>query len=160
MKRPSYISPYEWDNMSEAEQREELELLAHEDTPHEPVKIEPLAAKREPRPERLKWSIVKPRSIHDAFAYDADTGLIYKRATQRANLKGYPDRVLRSPYPAGTVHPLGFVVVKYQGRQWYAHRLAWVLMTGKEPTGQLKHLNGNRADNRWANLTQWVRVCP
>lgn len=40
----------------------------------------------------------------------------------------------------------------------YAHRVAWVLMTGKWPDGEIDHDNGIRTDNRWVNLKDVTSV--
>jgi hypothetical protein len=41
--------------------------------------------------------------------------------------------------------------IKIGGVQYTAHRLAWVLMTGKQPDF-IDHINGLKHDNRFVNL--------
>jgi len=54
--------------------------------------------------------------------------------------------------PAGTQRPDGFIEIEIDGRNYLAHDLAILYVTGQWPTGEVEHINGNRADNRFANL--------
>ena len=47
---------------------------------------------------------------------------------------------------------LGYVSISVQGTQYYAHRLAYLYMTGNWPLEQIDHINGIRHDNTWTNL--------
>lgn len=42
----------------------------------------------------------------------------------------------------------------FGGRQFLAHRVCWALHYGEWPSGNLDHINGDRSDNRIANLRQ------
>ncbi len=53
---------------------------------------------------------------------------------------------------AGTKTSEGRVFVSVQSKQYRAHRLAWLYMTGEWPKGEIDHINGEPSDNRWANL--------
>lgn len=52
----------------------------------------------------------------------------------------------------GGINKHGYRVISVCGKPFYAHRLAWLYMTGDWPKGQIDHINGNRSDNRWCNL--------
>lgn len=47
----------------------------------------------------------------------------------------------------------GYVVIKVFGKKLRAHRLAWLIKTGKWPEF-IDHKNGIRDDNRWENLRE------
>lgn len=49
-------------------------------------------------------------------------------------------------------HSDGYLVVKFDGSQIRAHRLAWFLSHGDEPLLDIDHINGVRDDNRLCNL--------
>jgi len=52
---------------------------------------------------------------------------------------------------AGTTDTSGYIRVQVVGKQYLAHRLAWLYMTGEWP-GEIDHLNHMRDDNRFHNL--------
>ena len=46
----------------------------------------------------------------------------------------------------------GYRKIGIQGRYFPAHRLAWLIHHGVDPVSDLDHINGDRDDNRIANL--------
>ena len=87
--------------------------------------------------------------VRSAFTYDANSGdLFWKdRADQQPQWNGkFQGR------RAGTINDRGYVIVAIGGRDYRAHRLAWAIVTGEWPLGEMDHVNLNKADNRWANL--------
>jgi HNH endonuclease/AP2 domain len=55
---------------------------------------------------------------------------------------------------AGRVNEIGYRVISINNRIYLAHRLAFLLMTGDYPKDRVDHINGDRSDNRWANLRE------
>lgn len=53
---------------------------------------------------------------------------------------------------AGTKTTAGYITISVRQRRTFAHRLAFVFMTGAYPDGIVDHINGDKSDNRWANL--------
>lgn len=78
-------------------------------------------------------------------------------------LEYYPDAGVfvyvakRWRFPGGTIagkvhNKRGHVYVKIDQQAYLAHRLAWFYVHGEWPSGDLDHINGDRADNRICNL--------
>jgi hypothetical protein len=51
----------------------------------------------------------------------------------------------------------GHISIEISGVSFYAHRLAWLYMTGNWPKGMIDHINGVRNDNSFANLRDGSR---
>jgi len=80
--------------------------------------------------------------------YDPDTGHFWWLSNTG---KLYKRDILN---PAGTVQPAGYVTIRFNKKSYYLHRLAFLFQTGKFPTHQVDHINGNKSDNRWINLRE------
>ena len=52
---------------------------------------------------------------------------------------------------AGTIAN-GYVQLCLDGRQYMAHRMAWLYVYGTFPNGEIDHINRNKGDNRIENL--------
>lgn len=53
---------------------------------------------------------------------------------------------------AGYTNSNGYRVIRLDGVRYRAHRLAWFFAHGVWPSENVDHINGDRADNRIANL--------
>lgn len=75
--------------------------------------------------------------VRAALIYDCDTGKFARRGSGRV---------------VGSRHSKGYVVISVFNLRIYAHRLAWLYVTGEWPAEQIDHINGDRSDNRFANI--------
>lgn len=82
--------------------------------------------------------------VRAVLDYDQATGKFYWKA--RTGKRSVPGS------PAGTVSFSGYLVITIWKTRFYAHRLAWLMVTGEWPSDAIDHRNGLRADNRWENL--------
>lgn len=53
---------------------------------------------------------------------------------------------------AGSKNADGYIVIGVDGIPTYAHRLAWLWMTGEWPTLAVDHESRRKGDNAWSNL--------
>ena len=85
------------------------------------------------------------QKMQDCISYDPESGVMTwkKVLSNRAKLGGIC---------GGNIDSKGYGRVCFDGKQYRAHRVAWALFYGQEPDQQIDHINGNRLDNRIANL--------
>ena len=82
--------------------------------------------------------------LRELLEYDPETG-IFRWLARPSNCVHIGDI-------AGSKTAKGYIELKADGIRFYAHRLAFVFMTGELPPEDTDHINGNKSDNRWANL--------
>jgi hypothetical protein len=58
---------------------------------------------------------------------------------------------------AGTTTVYGYRALCYQHKKYLAHRVAWLIMTGAYPPGEIDHVDCNRQNNAWVNLREAMR---
>lgn len=81
--------------------------------------------------------------VASLLAYDQTTGIFTWKVARGCAAKGTP---------AGAVMGNGYIGIRIDGVRYLAHRLAWLLIHGAWPQGEVDHINGNRYDNRIENL--------
>jgi hypothetical protein len=55
---------------------------------------------------------------------------------------------------AGTLLADGYCAIRWRGKRYGAHRLAWLYVYGEWPREQIDHIDGVRANNRGGNLRE------
>ena len=97
----------------------------------------------------MKIKPIPPREILNRhFDFDCATG------TFRWKARGFPkfdNKMAGRPAFATIVNGYCVGTVPGYGR-YQAHRIAYFLATGREPCGEVDHINGDRRDNRPSNL--------
>ena len=84
--------------------------------------------------------------LREVLNYDPLTGIF----THRIGRKG---RGTRAGAIAGRIRAYdGYCRIGLDGERYFAHRLAWLYVTGKWPSSDIDHISGEKADNRFANL--------
>ena len=82
--------------------------------------------------------------LNKILSYDPVTGIFrWKKALAKRIRVGDIAGNLRSSD--------GYIIITIRGIGFYAHRLAWRMITGEWPE-VIDHINRSRADNRWSNL--------
>lgn len=86
--------------------------------------------------------------VRELFHYDPDTGIFTRkvRLAQRHHAGDRGDFLITAGNNAG------YRRVSFDSKRYMAHRVAWLYVHGTWPAQDIDHINGDRGDNRIANL--------
>lgn len=87
--------------------------------------------------------------LRELLHYDPNTGVFTNVAPRKRVVVGSKAGYLDSSN--------GYVKICLDYVRHYAHRLAFLYMTGAWPSAYVDHINGDTQDNRWANLRDVAR---
>lgn len=91
-------------------------------------------------------AIIAARARH-LFHLDHETGVLTWQAPA-----GYRKRLVGTR--AGGMHPAGYRQIKFDRHVYLEHRVVWLIVHGHWPKMDLDHIDGDRANNRPANLRE------
>jgi hypothetical protein len=102
------------------------------------------------------------------LAYNPETGEMRWKARSPSMFKGGAGRysaerccaVWNAKYAgklAGTQNDSGYIDIRISRRHHRAHRLAFLIVTGRWPVDEIDHVNLNKADNKWENIREASR---
>lgn len=94
-----------------------------------------------------KEKLITQEMLKNILHYNPDTGIFIwiKRINRYSTIK--------LGQIAGYINLKGWRMIKIGVRyEYYAHRLAFLYMTGKWPENQIDHIDNNKSNNRWLNL--------
>lgn len=90
------------------------------------------------------------RKVQAALGYDPETGIFTRKVTSSPNPRAQAGK------QAGGRIAHGYRGIRIDGVRYLEHRLAWFITYGYWPK-ELDHINGQKDDNRIANLREATR---
>jgi hypothetical protein len=93
--------------------------------------------------ERELNRVLTAERLKVVLTYDPHTGIFIRNFDTSRGRKGSI---------AGGVNSAGYRLIYIEGRQYYAHRLAVLYMTGNWPNGHVDHRDRNPHNNAFLNL--------
>lgn len=96
--------------------------------------------------------------LRECFTYNPEEGTFIWKIRPREHFKSEDrwktmNKRCAGKIAGGPTHH-GYILIGVGRERHLAHRLAWVMSTGKWPDDTIDHINGNPSDNRLSNLRQ------
>jgi hypothetical protein len=85
----------------------------------------------------------------EVLSYDPESGILRWQIDRNQ---------IRSGDIGGYLHRTGYLRVMVDGRDYAAHCVIWLIVTGEWPEREIDHIDNDRANNRWGNLREAARV--
>lgn len=101
-------------------------------------------------------ALPSPEKLQGMVDYNPETGLATWR--WRSDLRQSCNTRMVGKPAFNSKDSRGYYRGQVCGKQLLLHRVAWAIYYGEWPTGQIDHINGDRQDNRIANLRDVSRV--
>jgi hypothetical protein len=94
----------------------------------------------------MTYRKVDPKRIRELLHYEPETGVFTRLTNASTNA--------RKGNIAGTLNSRGYIQISIDNKVYQAHRLAFAYMNDVWTDLQIDHRDGNRANNKWANLRE------
>jgi DUF971 family protein len=94
--------------------------------------------------------------LNECLSYDPDSGVLQWKFRPSHHFK--EDRMFKSQnsrhaYSAiSTKNHYGYFVLSINGTKYFAHRIIYKMMSGKEPSNFIDHIDNVKSNNKWDNL--------
>lgn len=94
--------------------------------------------------------MVTYKRVKGLFKYNPFSGNLIRRITISRSIKGSIAGCTEIEHRSGYKK----IRVSIDNRNYLAHRIIWLLMTGKWPLNEIDHIDRNATNNRWLNLRE------
>ena len=91
---------------------------------------------------------ITPENVRELFVYDPGSGEMHWRVNVSKNI--------RAGAKAGCLGATGGkrLRIGFKKRTYFVHRVAFLYVAGRWPTGEIDHINGDSTDDRFINLRE------
>lgn len=86
--------------------------------------------------------MISQNRLKEVMQYDANSGVFTRKSDGKRQSRIWKPRNRN----------LSYGILSIDGKQYYAHRMAWLYVHGTLPSCEIDHISGDGTDNRIANL--------